>query len=86
MYMKPKLSRALITNITENHLNWHSDFDEYIRAKKNIFENADCRAITLDSAVCEDIARKMRPDILISDRHKASELYSLYRPQLVLTR
>lgn len=29
-------SRALITNITPNHLNWHTDMDEYIAAKNNI--------------------------------------------------
>lgn len=30
---------AVITNISENHLDWHTDFDEYIDAKKNIFKN-----------------------------------------------
>lgn len=30
---------AVITNISENHLDWHKDFDEYIGAKKNIFKN-----------------------------------------------
>ena len=34
--MKQSPSRAIITNITPNHLNWHEDMDEYITAKCNI--------------------------------------------------
>ena len=34
--MKQSPSRAVITNITPNHLNWHTDMDEYITAKCNI--------------------------------------------------
>lgn len=29
---------AVITNITPNHLNWHTDYEEYIESKKNIFK------------------------------------------------
>lgn len=34
--MKQSPARAIITNITPNHLNWHTDMDEYITAKCNI--------------------------------------------------
>ena len=34
--MNQSPSRAIITNITPNHLNWHTDMDEYITAKCNI--------------------------------------------------
>ena len=47
-YMKPRVKRAVITNITENHLNWHKSFDEYISAKRNLFYNADERIINFD--------------------------------------
>ena len=30
---------AVITNVTPNHLNIHSSYEEYIQAKKNIFKN-----------------------------------------------
>lgn len=30
---------SVITNLSENHLDWHKDFSEYIDAKKNIFVN-----------------------------------------------
>ncbi len=38
---------CVVTNITPNHLNWHTDMEEYIRAKKNIFANAapSCRLV-----------------------------------------
>lgn len=31
--------RAAITNLSPNHLNWHTDLDEYIRAKTNIYRH-----------------------------------------------
>lgn len=39
MKISPKIS--VITNITPNHLNVHSDMEEYINAKKNIFKYQD---------------------------------------------
>ena len=39
MRISPKIS--IITNITPNHLNVHSDMEEYIEAKKNIFKYQD---------------------------------------------
>ncbi len=33
---KTSPGRALITNITPNHLDWHTGMDEYVSAKKNI--------------------------------------------------
>ena len=35
--INPKV--AVITNISENHLDWHKDFQEYINSKINIFKN-----------------------------------------------
>lgn len=37
MSVSPKIS--VITNISPNHLNIHSSYEEYIEAKKNIFKN-----------------------------------------------
>lgn len=85
-YVTPKVSRALITNVTENHLNWHKDFNEYISAKRNLFKNAECRAIALDTEVCRKIADDGGADILISDIHTSRELCSLYHPELTVTR
>jgi len=38
---------AVVTNISPNHLNWHTSMDEYTAAKKRIFERQrrDCRLV-----------------------------------------
>ncbi len=50
-YLKPKLSYAVITNITPNHLNWHSTLEDYILAKMNITKNADKIIFDADSEI-----------------------------------
>lgn len=41
--------RAAITNITPNHLNWHTDMDEYIAAKCHIFRGSDCEHLVTNA-------------------------------------
>ena len=36
----PKCNVAVITNITENHLDWHESMNEYVGAKLNLLKNA----------------------------------------------
>lgn len=36
---------AAITNITPNHLNWHTGMEEYTLAKANIFRHSPCRRL-----------------------------------------
>lgn len=38
--------RAAITNITPNHLNWHTDMEEYTAAKQNICDVSRTRLVT----------------------------------------
>ena len=38
MTVEDPVHRAVITNITPNHLNWHTDMDEYVAAKTRITE------------------------------------------------
>lgn len=52
MYLKPVLSGALITSISENHLDWHSSFDEYKAAKLAITENAERIVFPADDSTC----------------------------------
>ncbi len=39
---------SVITNITPNHLNWHTDYEEYIDSKKNIFKFEKSRKTILN--------------------------------------
>ena len=55
--MRRSPSRAVITNITPNHLNWHVDMDEYITAKCNI-----CRHKGIETLVANaenDVTREI---------------------------
>lgn len=50
-YAKPRSSYAVITNITPNHLNWHTSLEEYIQAKMNVTENAEKIIFDADSPI-----------------------------------
>ena len=49
--------RAAVTNVSPNHLDWHSGMDEYIEAKPNIFRHAG-NGLLVTNAACE-ITKKM---------------------------
>ena len=49
MTMKRSPHRAVITNITPNHLNWHTDMEEYAEAKRNICNFAPCERVVLNA-------------------------------------
>ncbi|MBS1735654.1 MAG: UDP-N-acetylmuramoyl-L-alanyl-D-glutamate--2,6-diaminopimelate ligase [Bacteroidetes bacterium] len=45
-----RFAGALFTNITHDHLDYHKTFDEYIRAKKLLFDNLDAGAFAISNA------------------------------------
>ncbi|MBR3805721.1 MAG: UDP-N-acetylmuramoyl-L-alanine--D-glutamate ligase [Clostridia bacterium] len=47
-YAAPKSKRAVVTNITPNHLNWHSSYEEYIESKLSLLDHAEEKVISLD--------------------------------------
>ena len=47
--MRRSPSRAIMTNITPNHLDWHGDMEEYIEAKCNICRHSPISHITVNS-------------------------------------
>ncbi len=59
--MKRSPFAAAITNVSPNHLNWHTDMEEYTISKKNIFTNPGCRHAVLNYG-CET-TRKMAYEI-----------------------
>lgn len=44
-----RINRAVITNITPNHLNWHVDMEEYSAAKANIFAGSETDRLTVNA-------------------------------------
>ncbi|MBQ9779788.1 MAG: UDP-N-acetylmuramoyl-L-alanine--D-glutamate ligase [Clostridia bacterium] len=49
MTAKNTVHRAMITNITPNHLNWHVDMEEYVAAKARITEGDRIRRAVLNA-------------------------------------
>ncbi len=43
MHRSPHI--AAITNLSPNHLNWHTDMDEYVAAKAQLYTHAPCRRL-----------------------------------------
>ena len=78
MTVKKAPTYSAITNISPNHLDWHTGMDEYVTAKKNIIgdntkrlvTNGDCPA-TLEFAE-ELSAAENRPNLYLFSSKKAS--------------
>ena len=52
------LDTAIITGITENHLDWHTDMDEYVKCKKSILENARRCVLSYDNEICRSLGNE----------------------------
>ena len=71
---KPKIS--LITNITENHFDWHPDFRDYFDSKKRIFKNqskGDYTILNYDDSQLNVIADQLRSKELFFSMNKEVE-------------
>lgn len=44
---------AIFTNLTQDHLDFHGDFEHYAAAKKILFENCKCAAFNADDEYCD---------------------------------
>ena len=71
--MKKSPDVAVITNISPNHLDIHSDFKEYIEAKRNIYvhQNSSGKAIfNLDNSYTRNFAESAPGEVLFFSRHE----------------
>ncbi len=66
MYLAPRSKRAVISNITPNHLDWHRDYGEYRRAKENIMGLSEDRVFGVDSEPVRELALKYKPFAVFS--------------------
>lgn len=74
MSFTPKSERALITNVSQNHLDWHTTFDEYVRAKENALRLADKRIFNLDCPTNLSLSKKYPAYAVFSRKLKYSEM------------
>ncbi len=66
----PKISA--ITNVTENHLNWHLGMEEYIDAKCNIFRHAPSEALitNAENGITASIAASYQGQLILFSSQK----------------
>lgn len=74
--------RAAITNLSPNHLNWHTDLDEYIRAKTNLYRHAqnDLLVVNAENAPSVALLRDRRGRITLFSSKKST--YGEFLPLL----
>ncbi len=68
---RPKV--AVFLNITEDHLNWHPNFEDYIRAKSRIFMNqlgSDFAVVNLDDKVVELLVPDIKASVIGTSKHE----------------
>ena len=77
MKVSPKIS--VITNITPNHLNVHTDMEEYIEAKKNIFKYQDKDGLLIlnhDNEITRECAKEALGNVVFfSSKNKIPNGY-----------
>ena len=71
-------ARAVITNISENHLDWHTDMAEYIAAKRRILGAHTHAVLNADSPVTAAIAQERGDKTLFSSRAERADLLSRF--------
>ena len=84
-YMTPHTEAAIITSVTENHLDWHDNFDEYISVKLSLLEHTDRAVLTADDEICARYLSDNRVFATYSMRLGYCELRRLYRADLYVT-
>lgn len=72
-----RFAGGVFTNITHDHLDYHKTFDEYIRVKKQFFDNLPAEAFALTNA---DDKRGM---VMLQNTKAAKNTYSLRVPATV---
>ena len=84
-YATPHGGRALLTNITPNHLDWHADLIEYENTKLSLIYSADEPILSLDDAVSERAARELQAFCLVSTTLTRDEILASYKTEHTVT-
>lgn len=79
MAMRHSPHIAAITNLSPNHLNWHTDMEEYVNAKTNIYVHAPCRRLVTnaENAITVSLAHQtpLPKTYFSSVKHHADEFF-----------
>ena len=84
-YTQPSGGRALLTNVTPNHLDWHASCDEYVNAKLSMIHSANEPILNLTDEVSERAAREVDAFCLIAEDMTHERIRSLYKTEHTVT-
>ena len=84
-YVTPASRRAVITNVTPNHLNWHADYNEYIEAKRSILLRSAEPIVNVDTPPCSKIAEGQPLFAVCSSLRTHKELLARYCAEHTVT-
>jgi UDP-N-acetylmuramoylalanine--D-glutamate ligase len=84
-YTKPRGGRALLTNVTPNHLDWHSSLEEYESTKLGMIYSASEPILNLDDPISKKSAHGINSFCLISLAMTDNEIRSRYKTEHTLT-
>lgn len=84
-YGRYRFFRGALTNLCENHLDWHKDFDEYKEAKLSVIKRAREAVISADDGVCREYLSERSVYGIFSSEIPYSELKRNYRAEVYYT-
>lgn len=74
MTSKKALDRAVITNLSPNHLDWHKGMDEYVEAKTNIYKNGTRFLVSnANNELCRKLINNCDCDTYVFSAHISFE-------------
>ncbi len=76
--MKSTPARAAVTNVTPNHLNWHTDYEEYKEAKRHILPASGLTVLNADNPVTAEMTKEVARPLLFSSTMPYSDLHARF--------
>ena len=84
-YSQPKFARALLTNVTPNHLDWHGSIDEYIETKLALIRHSDEPILNLGDPISKAEAGHCSSFCLISTCLTHRDITARYKTEHTVT-
>lgn len=83
--MKQSATISVVTNVTPNHLDWHTDYQEYIDAKKAIFAFDENEKVVLnyDNEITRSFGKETKNPVYFSSRETLADGYCLKDRKIV---
>ncbi|MEE1012726.1 MAG: UDP-N-acetylmuramoyl-L-alanine--D-glutamate ligase [Clostridia bacterium] len=78
--MRQSADVAVVTNVTPNHLDWHTDFEEYVDAKKAVFayqSETGKAVLNYDNTITRNFAKEAKNTTYFSSKELLRDGYCL---------